>query len=776
VGIGGEGSEETILSEYESPRLSPDGGRGPSVKADQNSARGGSGEGHPVWEEQSGEKHGFENDVNVENGEKKNGEKRIEIELSRGDSAAGDEKNGFEPDAKSRNFFGEKIEVISETKEPLFESYPTWVSFTVVLAVFLYTALILSALSGRAFVVETNVQQITGKNGTESAVLQTIGDYRLYDFLRLTWEFEAFASCIFILLFSFLWPVVISVLLLVVWFAKISLRARARNLRWISRLGTMNLFFFYFVLVLCALLQIGFKDSQGNPRVLRGSPEWAVYVYFVDVLLLLVFAEWIYVLHYNAVYALSRQLKLHGEDDSGKYRWYFGSRSDFIKACCCVNALIQTKKIQLPENPKSFVNLTRSHLVGEVMSDNFQGWRFASQRSNGESARPPKLISSDMEFVRGPYKYACSKFGLFAGFLWVCIIFAFGVLAFFLPSVESEVTDGDLILSQSSVRLSRVGSRLLSNIGTYGQENDGGLVFLVLAYYILVALLPGLSHVFIALCLFAPMERLVGRKWLRAIGHVTNILVSFASFETAILAVIVVSFEFFSILEALFAGEAVSVGESPLSRTFGRLTNSVCFNSDPDELENLCLSVGPESGLIWGTVVAVINIPFLYYFAETYHRHFGLIADGRNEMAYRTGETTHKHRAEGCLVFMCFLGRCCSRKENTFNQEPINENLYYGDEEEENFFDLRQKEEKSEAKNDEQLTAESKRQRRFSFLANVALLSRRWHQKARGSLSHDDDEIVARSSSMPKEATGHSSSEACHEIKRKGASEDIALS
>jgi len=76
-------------------------------------------------------------------------------------------------------------------------------------------------------------------------------------------------------------------------------------------------------------------------------------------------------------------------------------------------------------------------------------------------------------------------------------------------------------------------------------------------------------------------------------------------------------------------------------------------------------------------VVAVLNIPYLYYFSETYHRHFGLVADGRNEQSYASGETTHKHRAEGCIVYLCYRGYCCTRKSYMFRQESVDEDPYY---------------------------------------------------------------------------------------------------
>jgi hypothetical protein len=109
-----------------------------------------------------------------------------------------------------------------------------------------------------------------------------------------------------------------------------------------------------------------------------------------------------------------------------------------------------------------------------------------------------------------------------------------------------------------------------------------------------------------------------------------------------------------------------------------------CFNTtaiyyNATDAGTICTIQRPAIGLVLGVLAVLLLVPYQYYYAETYHRHYGLVMDGRNQQAYSTGETTHKHRAEGFLVLGCYHGFCCTRMDYTFHQESVDEDDYYGD-------------------------------------------------------------------------------------------------
>jgi len=421
-----------------------------------------------------------------------------------------------------------------------------------------------------------------------------------------------------------------------------------------------------------ALIQVSYVDSGNNYRVLRGRPLGAVYAYLIVVLTILFMAEWIYVLHYNnSAYLVNEKHAFKFQVDS-----YFGD-NNFCSYVCCANWL-KAGPITTATRKKQDDDLFYSQYTMVSRRNVVQGWQFAS--SHGSNNMLIKTIATDMEFIRGMYKYACSTFGVVMALVWLVAITAFGALCYSLPvlGIEGSISgtgfDGVARFPETQTII-LLGRRIVSEPSVF-QTDSTGLFFLAAFYYILVTVAPISLHIIITLVLFSPVEKVFGKRTLRGLCHAANIISPLASLDIAVISVAVFSFDFTGVFASLLS-QGITNPNNTAVIFQNSTTSSICYTISDGTV--FCLDITFRAGIVFGLLFIAFSLPYLYYFAETYHRHFGLIADGRNDQTYKSGETTHKHRAEGCIVYACYLCRCCTRKEYTFRQESVDEGIYYGD-------------------------------------------------------------------------------------------------
>ncbi|GBG26335.1 Hypothetical Protein FCC1311_025562 [Hondaea fermentalgiana] len=560
------------------------------------------------------------------------------------------------------------VELISMTRDRLFQSYPVWLSVVVTAILGVYAILLTCAIVADAFILWSNIPGILDG----STDLVAVGQFSLHELIRLTWANGGYSSAIFIVVCSLIWPIVIVGLMLSVWFGELQLRTRSRILRWVSRLGTMSLYFFFFIFFLDSFLQVDFNDDTGTHRAIRGEPGWAVFVYLANVILLLVLTEWIYVLHYNAVYLLTWTLER--ETKSLRLKWYFGN----------ANPLAASQQLRR-DGPalgaqSHFIrhaNRFESATNRSSRAQRREGWYFADNKEDSSGKKSPKSLSTDMEFIRGSYRFACSRLGEIVGIGVSIMIAALGVSAYSLPVFKQTLAfqlEGANLSPGIQVQyltLPDIGQRLLPDIEPIEASWVAGVVFIVVCYFLLLFALPIVLHCISSFCAFFPVQHYFGKRFLRALCHAGNLLSVFAAFEVAMMVLIIFSYDVGMILLAMMERGGMKAADDLV---IDGLRFGYCAQF---EALTLCLGLSREDGIITGLLVAGMNIPFLYYFSETYHRHFGLVADGRNEQSYASGETTHKHRAEGCIVYLCYRGHCCSRKSYMFRQQSVDEDPYY---------------------------------------------------------------------------------------------------
>jgi hypothetical protein len=603
------------------------------------------------------------------------------------------------------------------------------VSALVALGIAVYAALVGCSFSLPSYTVWGALTQ-DAERPTELVALQT---YTLLGFIRMCFESDALMSATLISLLSGLWSVALPVLVLVGWFAKLRLRTRARMLLWVNRLGRLMLFYFVFVHMTVQQLVGGVRmpadpadssedSSEGVFFVLVGQADWAVFCFFMGAVLLLVLCEWVYVLHYNCTLWRATcagvsaptgasaapgdradGVALHSPGGSAlATKWYFGNRDGLCQALCCVPQL--QRGIPLPKQRPPM--LVRSRSTGRDLQ---QAWRIQGSTGlqeagggggggGGGSAllRRPVPFSTtvtDIEFLRGNYRYSCSSLGLVLLGLWSCAVVILGTLSLVYPYATTQVqafdSQGVLIADVTNLMVAFDFSRYLRDVDLADFTTGPAwpkLMGMIALSFLVVAIVPLLAHLLTMVALFVPVRSVCGNRTLRLVCHVSNLLVLFSCYEVQVLCYIVMQVDLVKISAGILQDCQEAMGTGQSWRQNQTEDGRLCFETSADGLFNttdvdvtICAIQRPAVGLTLGVLAVLMLVPYQYYYAETYHRHYGLVMDGRNQQAYSTGETTHKHRAEGCLVLGCYHGFCCTRHDYTFRQESVDEDEYYGD-------------------------------------------------------------------------------------------------
>jgi hypothetical protein len=600
------------------------------------------------------------------------------------------------------------------------------VSALVALGIAVYAALLGCSFSLPSYTVWGALTLETDRP-SQLVALQT---YTLKRFIGMCAESDAWLSAALISLLSGLWSVAVAVLVLVGWFVKLRLRTRARMLRWVNRLGRFMLFYFVFVHMIVQQLVGGVQLVRADPAdsteavffVLLGQADWAVFFFFMSAVLLLVLCEWVYVLHYNCTIWRATCAGVSsptgpsaapvGSADGVALRspggtalptkWYFGHRKGLCQALCCVPQLQRGMPLPKQRPPT---------LVRSAGRDLQQAWRIQGSRGlqasgaagggggggggSGLLRRPVPFSTTvtDIEFLRGTYRYSCSSLGLVLLGLLSCAMVILGTLSLVYPYSTTEVqafdAEGVLLADFTDVNRAFDLSRYLRDIdladGATG-PSWAKLVSMIALSFLLIAIVPLLAHLLTMVALFVPVRAACGNRALRLVCHVSNLLVLFSCYEVQVLCYVVMQVDLVRISAGILQDCQDAMGMGQHWRTNQTEDGRMCFDTIADVLFNtthetvtICAMQRPAVGLVLGVVAVLMLVPYGYYYAETYHRHYGLVMDGRNQQAYSTGETTHKHRAEGCLVLGCYHGFCCTRIDYTFHQESVNEDEYYGD-------------------------------------------------------------------------------------------------
>jgi len=371
-------------------------------------------------------------------------------------------------------------------------------------------------------------------------------------------------------------------------------------------------------------------------------------VYLISILGILTLSQWIFVLHYDA-----SNLQAPDSVDGVNYGYIEDHSCQHL---CCVSELHEKPKLLERFPDSGFNNMKR------------QGWEFTSddknQRANARSPCPTTLLT-DMQFLRGSYKYSCSTFGVLVIVTWLTLLITFGVLGLVVPCIYAVVgiavnETGDDVLYNFTDTFN------LSELAINEFAKGGYGMFMAIMFVILIIVIPSALTLMIGIVLFIPLGS-NRTAILRTICHICNITSCFQSYEVAILALIVTVIDGANILVALITQSQLQ----PLDRD----ADSCVVNDDGQVL--VCINIDGRVGLVFGIGFSLIFFPFIYYFQEIYHRHFGLVADGRAQQAHKTGETTFKHRTEGVLVHVAWYLAMCSRKEFMFEQERVSEESYY---------------------------------------------------------------------------------------------------
>lgn len=619
----------------------------------------------------------------------------------------------------------------------LHTAYPVWVTVLVASSCVVYLSLLVSTLFLPSVSVYSNLHSVyrkQGQNSTEEPEMELLHTYTLQQSISTAIDAGAYATAVLVLVCSFLYPLCVALMMLYVWFGNVPLRRRGRIIRVTHHTCVISLFYFFQNFLLCVLLNADFPSftASGDSIIeVRVLPTYSVYVFVFQVVMMLLLTLWVGVLHYNATYWFSTLMPGSTSNaEQGvpvKPLWYFGTNPCCAKLCC-TRQLVKTFK-EAPPSPRqdgqsraSKRQTAKRSIKGARASlTKSRGWHrkgqaeVANTAENGKDCcAKPKFwlfhnMATDMELISGNFKYSCSYFGLLL--LWFAIAFLVVLLfgALFLPVFRTDqsvnildtnattTVGGTTIYRYSEQNESFVSmpelvwkmgsSPILDGLVDNDHEHHFyGIYFMTFFYYVLVVAMPILQLVLTCPLFFCNLEAIAGARCVRVLYHSIVILSQWNAFPVCIVAFFVTILDFNHAASGMLGFNRMfadtGVTESGYVDGFG--DSNLCYHNksidatlDPNQRYYFCLGVEMRAGAVVALLYIFLHFPYWYYCHEIYHRHYGLLADGRNEQYYTDGTTTRKTRCEGCVVASCATFMCCKRIEHTFEQEAVDENEYY---------------------------------------------------------------------------------------------------